>query len=245
MSSHYIARRYGDQPETRSRSSTRSTSLAAVSRSRASSQAQDIAVSRLRCPTVAPSTRWSSILDHGNETHHKHVPSKSYAFRHPMPSHSTYTESRIHPYPTYTDALLKYSRRLRERSFSPTRNLTIVNTESYSPYKSNMDFYRGRVKSIYEKEPAFKDFYRNIPLSETNFYDNRNITRIKHRFNDLVQGKMGREQINNRYDPYTPSGRMSGLFTPMSEKLLIKHKAIPKAPAPLPFIYVYHRNTRK
>ena len=69
-----------------------------------------------------------------------------------------------------------------------------------------MDYYRGKVKSVYEKEPAFKDFYRNIPLSETNFYDSHNLTRIKHRFNNLVQNKMGRDQMNSRYDPYTPSG---------------------------------------
>ena len=69
-----------------------------------------------------------------------------------------------------------------------------------------MDYYRGKVKSIYEKEASFKDFYRNIPLSESNFYDNHNLTRIKYRFNNLVQSKMGRDQMNSRYDPYTPSG---------------------------------------
>ena len=69
-----------------------------------------------------------------------------------------------------------------------------------------MDYYRGKVKSVYEKEPAFKDFYRNIPLSESNFYNSHNLTRIKHRFNNLVQNKMGRDQMISRYDPYTPSG---------------------------------------
>ena len=69
-----------------------------------------------------------------------------------------------------------------------------------------MDYYRGKVKSIYEKEASFKDFYRNIPLSESNFYDNHNLTRIKQRFNNLVQNKTGRDQMSSRYDPYTPSG---------------------------------------
>jgi len=108
-----------------------------------------------------------------------------------------------------------------------------------------MDYYRGRVKSVYEKEPAFKDFYRNIPLSESNFYDNHNLTRIKQRFNNLVQNKMGRDQMSSRYDPYTPSGRLSGIFESKSERLSLKHKAVPPTPAPLPFIYVYHRNSRR
>ena len=126
-----------------------------------------------------------------------------------------------------------------------------------------MDYYRGKVKSVYEKEPAFKDFYRNIPLSETNFYDNHNLTRIKHRFNNLVQNKMGRDQMNSRYDPYTPSGvriinivdikqsnriyfkRLSGIFEPASGKLALKHKAVPRTPAPLPLIHIYHRNSRR
>jgi len=159
---------------------------------------------------------------------------------------------------------------------SPTRNLTVVNTESYTPYKSNQDYYKGnvksvyekepvfkdfyrniplsesnqdyykgKVKSVYEKEPVFKDFYRNIPLSESNFYDNHNLTRIKQRFNNLVQNKTGRDMMTSRYDPYTPSGRFSGIFEPKSEKLAAKHKAVPPTPSPLPFIYVYHRNSRR
>ena len=59
---------------------------------------------------------------------------------------------------------------------------------------------------MYEKEPLFKDFYRNIPLSESNFYDSHNLTRIKQRFNNMVQNKTGRDMITARYDPYTPSG---------------------------------------
>jgi len=243
MSSSYIHRRYGDQPESRARSSIRSTSVALDSRSRATSQtidAQEQIISRLRSPSAVPSKRWSSILEHGTAQHQPRS-------RPPLPPSAPISRSRA-PAPTfstYTDALLKHSRRLREDSMSPTRNLTVVNTESYSPYKCNMDYYRGRVKSVYEKEPAFKDFYRNIPLSESNFYDNHNLTRIKQRFNNLVQNKMGRDQMSSRYDPYTPSGRLSGIFESKSERLSLKHKAVPPTPAPLPFIYVYHRNSRR
>jgi len=243
MSSRYINRRYGDQPETRARSSIRSSSVALDSRSRASSQlieAQEIAISRFRSPSAAPSKRWSSILESGNETRQNRTPCSV-----SLPPTTHVSRSQIPSYPTYTDALIKYSQKLRERSMSPTRNLTVVNTERYSPYKCNMDYYRGKVKSIYEKEASFKDFYRNIPLSESNFYDNHNLTRIKYRFNNLVQSKMGRDQMNSRYDPYTPSGRMSGIFEPVSEMLSKKHKAVLPTPTPLPNIYVYHRNSRR
>ena len=85
-----------------------------------------------------------------------------------------------------------------------------------------MDYYRGKVKSVYEKEPYFKvvthdvscninifqfssvwqDFVRNIPLSETNVYDMNNLSRLKKRFNSIVQDKWGRETTP---DPLKPS----------------------------------------
>ena len=91
-----------------------------------------------------------------------------------------------------------------------------------SPYHCNMDYYRGKVKSVYEKEPYFKvvthdvscninifqfssvwqDFVRNIPLSETNVYDMNNLSRLKKRFNSIVQDKWGRETTP---DPLKPS----------------------------------------
>ena len=51
----------------------------------------------------------------------------------------------------------------------------------------------------------FKDFVRNIPLSEMNFDDSRNLTNLKQRFNTMVQIKHGTD-LNNKYDPYIPSG---------------------------------------
>ena len=71
-----------------------------------------------------------------------------------------------------------------------------------SPYKCNMDYYRGKVKSLYEKEPGFKDFVRNIPLSESNIYDMNNLSRIKRRFSSLVQDRWGRDSTP---DPLKPS----------------------------------------
>ena len=72
-------------------------------------------------------------------------------------------------------------------------------------YKNNKDYYRGKVKSVYEKEPLFKDFVRNIPLSEMNFYENRNLSTLKKRFNFLVQTKHGLD-MNENYDPFSTNG---------------------------------------
>jgi len=243
MASRYINQRCREEPRLRERSSTRSASVTSDMRSRATSQtieAQKIAISRLRSPSAAPSRRWSSILEHGDNI-------STLRSKPPLPPISHVSRSRppVQTYPTYTEALLKHSQRLRERSMSPTRNLTVVNTESYYPYKCNSDYYRGRVKSVYEKEPGFKDFCRNIPLSESNFYDSNNLSKLKRRFNNLIQTKVGKDQMTSRYDPYTPSGRLSGIFEPASEKLSMKHKAILPSPIPLPPIYVYHRNSRR
>ena len=71
-----------------------------------------------------------------------------------------------------------------------------------SPYHSNLDYYRGKVKSVYEKEPCFKDFVRNIPLSESNVYDMNNLSRLKRRFHSMVSDRWGRDSTP---DPLKPS----------------------------------------
>ena len=65
-----------------------------------------------------------------------------------------------------------------------------------------MDYYRGKTKSIYEKEPYFPDFVNNLPLTEANLYDTENLSKIKQRFNSLVQNKLCREGTP---DPFKPS----------------------------------------
>ena len=64
------------------------------------------------------------------------------------------------------------------------------------------------VKNVAWWEPVFKDFVRNIPLSESNFNDSHNLSRIKHRFNNMLQDKWGRDQTP---DPFKPSGVNSNL----------------------------------
>jgi len=117
-----------------------------------------------------------------------------------------------------------------------------IGADTYCQYKSNLDYYRGKTKSVYEKEPMFQDFVNNIPLSERNMYDADNITRIKHRFNNIMQERWGREVTP---DPLKPSLEPAGIYQSASERLALRHKSVTPAPGPLPAIYVYHRNSRR
>merc|ERR1712107_334442 len=141
----------------------------------ASSLPQDWRSSRVMfssAPAPDRNKRWSSVMEYSTTT--------------------TRGRGRTPTVPTYTDALIKSSQILRERSMSPP---PVVQHEKVSPYHCNMDYYRGKVKSVYEKEPYFKDFVRNIPLSETNVYDMNNLSRLKKRFNSIVQDKWGRKLL--------------------------------------------------
>ena len=69
-----------------------------------------------------------------------------------------------------------------------------------NPYKSNVDYYRGHTKSIYEREPIFKDFARNIPLSQQNLLDSSNLTSLKNNFQSLVASRAG----GQKPDPLRP-----------------------------------------
>merc|ERR1711909_150887 len=130
-------------------------------------------------------------------------------------------------FPSYSEILIRSSQRLRERSMSPAPP-TICRTKP-SPYKTNQDFYLGKTESVYEKEPMFKDFVRNIPLSQSNFYDVDNLSRLKRSFQNMLVGKEGWAQTQE----------------PMSEVLSRKHRAAGPGPITLPYIYVYHRNSRQ
>merc|ERR1712012_380249 len=200
---------------------------------RASSVAMDVSSSTAqvsRRTTSSNTKRWSTALDYS-----------SYDLSSNRQSTTGVRDSLYRgrtTAPTYTDALIKCSQRFRERSMSPP---PVVQHEKVSPYHCNIDYYRGKVKSVYEKEPYFKDFVRNIPLSESNMYDMNNLTRLKRRFNSIVCDKWGRDSTP---DPLKPSRNTSEVYEPMADKLAIKHKSVPNTPNPLPFIYVYHRSTR-
>ena len=78
--------------------------------------------------------------------------------------------------------------------------------------QSNNEFFKGRVKSVYEKEPMFKDFLRNLSLTEQNSYEHQNLSTLKKRFHKIVQDKHGTDLSNKKYDPYMPSAVNRRLF---------------------------------
>jgi len=221
-----------------------------------------ISRARTRSPSVTPtaSRRWSSILasDTIHEERHPSLPpapAPSPALSKPRNVEIPRT-SRMHNGvnggsrdSVYTSALIKHSQHLRQRSVSPsTSRVASVPIEKHVEYKNNKDYYRGKVKSVYEKEPLFKDFVRNIPLSEMNFYENRNLSTLKKRFNFLVQTKHGLD-MNENYDPFSTSGRISGCYEPKSGQLNQKHSKYSRPPPSpsLPILRIYHqdRTSRK
>ena len=70
-----------------------------------------------------------------------------------------------------------------------------------TPFKTNIDYYRGKTKSIYEKEPIFRDFARNIPLSQS-LDDSSSLHELKRDFQKLVSA---RDPVLGRPDPLKPS----------------------------------------
>merc|ERR1712156_1182012 len=108
-----------------------------------------------------------------------------------------------------------------------------------TPFKTNIDYYRGKTKSIYEKEPMFRDFARNIPLSQS-IDDSTSLHSLKRDFQKLVSAK---DPALGSPDPLKPSAGQNRLYQPKSEMLSQRHKSQAPSPIILPYIYVYHRST--
>merc|ERR1712037_443098 len=108
-------------------------------------------------------------------------------------------------------------------------------------FKTNIDYYRGKTKSIYEKEPIFRDFARNIPLSQS-LDDSSSLHELKRDFQKLVSA---RDPVLGRPDPLKPSAGQNRLYQPKSEMLSARHKSQAPSPVILPYIYVYHRGTSR
>ena len=79
-----------------------------------------------------------------------------------------------------------------------------------TPFKTNIDYYRGKTKSIYEKEPIFRDFARNIPLSQS-LDDSTSLHELKRDFQKLVSA---RDPVLGRPDPLKPSA-VGPIFWPV------------------------------
>merc|ERR1711953_1285271 len=97
------------------------------------------------------------------------------------------------------------------------------------------DFYRGKTKSIYEREPLFKDFVQTIPQrygGPINIYNTGTLDTIKHDFKNMVDDKWNRSQMKD------PSVEMS--FGAKAYAWSARARAT--TPTSLPRVYVYHRS---
>merc|ERR1711990_230157 len=248
MSSRYISNRYGEREEVRSsrttsRANSRAPSIApSMAGSRASSvldlsSVQPRATSQAPCglPSGPRPKRWSSAMEYSNQRQEF-----STSFSSGLPPMPRSRPSTRPLSSSYSDALIKSSQRLRERSATPPPPLPILDIKP-TPFKTNIDYYRGKTKSIYEKEPIFRDFARNIPLSQS-LDDSSNLHELKRDFQKLVSA---RDPALGRPDPLKPSAGQNRLYQPKSEMLSARHKSQAPSPVILPYIYVYHRDTSR
>merc|ERR1712029_1069 len=185
-----------------------------------------------RSPSISLNRRWSNILAQQqveNKRNTSHLPWIS--------THATArTSSSSSPSSSvYTSALIKQSKQLRNRSMSPTAGPTInIIRQSQS---NNNEYFKGRVKSVYEKEPMFKDFLRNLSLTEQSNYENKNLTTLKKRFNKMVQDKHGLDN-SSKHDPLIPSRNLYCAYEPKSSYFQQKPKP-PPAPQIVPHLHIY------
>lgn len=158
------------------------------------------------------------------------------------------------------------SRRLRERSIPPPaplpEKLEFVRGPPISgrpppapPRVVASDFYRGKTKSIYEREPLFKDFVQTIPQrygGNVNIYNTGTLDTIKTDFKNMVDDKWNRSQMK---DPSVEMNYGAKLYAwrdmhqkekvPASQRIYRDQSARARATTPtfLPRVYVYHRST--
>jgi len=146
-------------------------------------------------------------------------------------------------YPSYNQALIKSSQKLRKECL--TKRLPPPLIIESSPYKVNADYYRGKVKSVYETEPLFEDFVKNISPKETNLYDVDNMLILKKEFDNLVHEKGDLFLDSDPYNPSTTKVTTKTFYQPQADLLSAKHKNNRTVLLSLPCLSCYHRSTRK
>ena len=117
------------------------------------------------------------------------------------------------------------------------------------------DFYRGKVKSIYEREPLFRDFVQTIPQrygGPINIYNTGTLDTIKSDFKNMVEDKWNRQQ---KQDPSVEMNFGAKVYAwrdmhvkekiPASARIYQDQSSRPRATTPvgMPRVYVYHRST--
>jgi len=172
--------------------------------------------------------------------------------------------------PTTTTSNTATSRRLRERSIpppppypakiepvrppSPTGGKPPMSSSMAPPRVVASEFYRGKIKSIYEREPLFKDFCHIIPhkYGPINIYNQDTVSTLKTDFKAMVEDKMRRKDLK---DPSIESNYLAKAYAwrdlvvkptePASARLFREQASRPRmmSPETNPKIYVYHRST--
>ena len=117
------------------------------------------------------------------------------------------------------------------------------------------DFYRGKTKSIYEREPLFREFSGTVMESKGyNMYNSQHLQSMKTDFKAMVEDKYRRISFN---DPsvgrdagtklYPWSNVLHKEHVPASQALGEKHSLRKRQPSPvrpLPKITLYHKSTQ-
>lgn len=230
MSARYIQRRYGDQSESRSRRSSShgshlETSSTRSSRSSTPASASSTAQSYSRAWTSSPTPPTRQTTFNSADTYRNYQSSS----RATTPSSS------------YSDALVRNSRQTRLRAFSPPPT---VEASAPTMYSENKDYYRGYTKSIYEREPLFTDFVRNVDVNTSD------ISGLKRDFQSMIQNKWGKKQLNDpgiEHDIASKAHSWGNYLgkgaEPSSITLARKHAERATTPVVHPRIYIYHRST--
>jgi len=166
---------------------------------------------------------------------------------------------------SYTDLLCTASRRLRERSIPPPAILPdrieplrppppTGRPPPAPPRVVASDFYRGKVKSIYEREPLFADFCRTMPqrYGNVNIYNTGTLDTLKNDFKTMVEDKWRRKELK---DPSVEMnfGAKAYAWRDLavkprereSKRIFREQEARPRGSTPvgMPRVYVYHRST--
>lgn len=170
--------------------------------------------------------------------------------------------------PSYTQALCSVSKRIREQSlptpdptprFQSRANRRLAAAQRFSasdkPPIPNSDYYKSYVKSIYEKEPLFKDFYASIPTQNRNFYSRDSLNQLKTEFHGMIGDQRTGTTGSSIPDPVLYHEMTSKLYpsratalkdpVPASIRLEQIRSSRPRLPGPdyVPKLYMYHRST--